>query len=342
MGFFCTERSDVVTDSFSHLVELRGKTVLLTGAAGFIGSRILEILNDHRVSTFALDGLLDTTYSSKIKRDRWDRMKSEFCDSIKFVEIDLRDRQEVLDLPKVDIVFNLAAMPGLEKSWTDFEKYLSCNVNSVHNLIDYMKLKSVPHIVQASTSSVYGKYALGNEESELKPSSPYGITKLCAENLIRAHSDIFGFTYSILRYFSVFGPNQRPDMAFFIFTDRMLKGLPLTIFGDGTQSRSNTFVDDIAYTTLVSGVDSRFKNEIFNVCGDHESSVLDSIRLIAGALELSPIIINAEERIGDQLRTKGDNSKLGAFFDTSKFKTTFEMLPSCVQQMRQAIAIGDV
>jgi UDP-glucuronate 4-epimerase len=310
--------------------DIHGKSVLVTGAAGFIGSRIVEILDLLGAKVIAIDALLETTYSAEAKRSKWEEMKTRLSSSVTFLEMDLRNLSTVQELPRVEIVYNLAAMPGLEKSWQDFELYLSCNVTVTNNLIAYSKLNKVARFVQASTSSVYGTYATGDENSLLCPSSPYGVTKLAAENLLLAHAQNFSIPYCILRYFSVFGPNQRPDMAFSIFAKQILADSDITVFGDGSQSRSNTYVDDVAITTITAGFNPQFNNQVFNVCGNSELSVLEAIEIIAKALNKSPKIKFGPERFGDQQKTRGDNSKLAGIIDVSSFGKISELLAGCV------------
>lgn len=310
--------------------DIRGKSVLVTGAAGFIGSRLVELLDLLGANVIAIDALLETTYSAEVKRLRWQEMKSRASVNINFLNLDLRDLAEVRRLPNVEIVFNLAAMPGLEKSWLDFEAYLSCNLTVTNNLIEYAKDKQVGRFVQASTSSVYGTYATGDENSQLCPSSPYGVTKLAAENLIVAHAQNFSLPYSILRYFSVYGPAQRPDMAFSIFAKQILNDFPITIYGDGSQTRSNTYVDDVVITTIIAGFNPLFQNQILNVCGNSELSVLEAVEIIATALNKSPRIIHGPERFGDQQKTRGDNSRLAKIIDVSSFGNISELLAGCV------------
>ncbi len=310
--------------------EVHGKSVLVTGAAGFIGSRLVELLDLLGANVIAIDALLETTYPAEIKRLRWEKMRSRLSSNVKFLEIDLRYLSEIQKLPGVEIVYNLAAMPGLEKSWLNFEMYLSCNVTVTNNLITYAKEKQITRFVQASTSSVYGNYATGNEESPLRPSSPYGVTKLAAENLILAHSQNFGLPYSILRYFSVFGPEQRPDMAFSIFAKQISDNIPITIYGDGSQTRSNTYIDDVVITTIIAGFNAHFQDQIFNVCGNSELSVLSAVKIIATALNKEAKVIYGPMRPGDQQKTCGDNSKLAEILDVSSFGNVSELLARCI------------
>ena len=198
-----------------------------------------------------------------------------------------------------------------------------------NNLIEYSKLNQVNRFVQASTSSVYGTFATGDENSMLRPTSPYGVTKLAAENLLLAHAQNFGLPYSILRYFSVFGPQQRADMAFSIFANLIARDLEITIFGDGSQSRSNTYIDDVVISTIIAGYEPGFQNEIFNVCGNSELSVSEAVQIIGNALEKMPKVKYGPERFGDQQKTRGDNSKLARLIDVSSFGNISELLAGC-------------
>jgi nucleoside-diphosphate-sugar epimerase len=308
---------------------IQGRTVLVTGAAGFIGSRLVEFLDLLGAKVIAVDALLETTYSAEEKIQRWQLLMSKLSSNVEFVEMDLRNSADVQTLPRVEIVFNLAAMPGLEKSWQDFEMYLSCNVTVTNNLIEYSKLNQVNRFVQASTSSVYGTFATGDENSMLRPTSPYGVTKLAAENLLLAHAQNFGLPYSILRYFSVFGPQQRPDMAFSIFANLIARDLEITIFGDGSQSRSNTYIDDVVISTIIAGYEPGFQNEIFNVCGNSELSVSEAVQIIGNSLKKMPKVKSGPERFGDQQKTRGDNSKLARLIDVSSFGNISELLAGC-------------
>lgn len=310
-------------------IGIQGRTVLVTGAAGFIGSRLVEYLDFLGAKVVAVDALLDTTYSAEEKIERWLSLKSKLSNNVEFMEMDLRNSLDVQTLPRVEIVFNLAAMPGLEKSWQDFEMYLSCNVTVTNNLIEYSRSNQVSRFVQASTSSVYGTFATGDENSMLRPTSPYGVTKLAAENLLLAHAQNFGLPYSILRYFSVFGPQQRPDMAFSIFANLIDRDLEITIFGDGSQSRSNTYIDDVVISTMMAGFEPGFQNEIFNVCGNSELSVSEAVQIIGKALNKIPKVKYGPERFGDQQKTRGDNSKLARLVDVSSFGNISELLASC-------------
>jgi nucleoside-diphosphate-sugar epimerase len=163
----------------------------------------------------------------------------------------------------------------------------------------------VQKLVHASTSSVYGRDALGDEDTLPRPISPYGATKLCAERLALAYQESFGLPVVVIRYFSVYGPRQRPDMAYNIFIDRVLHGQTLTVFGDGTQSRGNTYIDDAVEATLLAA-EKGANGGVYNI-GGGEARDLNWIIATIERLTGRPAVIERQAaRTGDQLHTKAD------------------------------------
>ena len=215
--------------------------ILVTGVAGFVGSHIGERLLTEGHDVVGLDAFTDY-YSTAVK----ERNLAGLLDQpgFTFHRLDLRTDPLGPALDGVEAVIHEAAMPGLPRSWQDFEGYLGCNVLAVARLLEACRAAGVQRFLHASTSSVYGLEAVGDESMPVRPISPYGVTKLAAEHLLQAHVATFGFPAVIVRYFSIFGPRQRPDMAYHRFIEAMLDGRPITVFGDGEQARSNTFVTD--------------------------------------------------------------------------------------------------
>src|SRR5205823_7137847 len=151
-----------------------------------------------------------------------------------------------------EAIIHLAAMPGLTKSWTDFELYNSCNLSATQRLLEAVRGSStLKRFVYASTSSVYGRFGSGDESLPTKPISPYGVTKLAAENLCHAHEE-HGLPLVVLRYFSVYGPRQRPEMGYYRFIEALLTGQPVVVYGDGQQVRGNTYVTDCVDATMAA------------------------------------------------------------------------------------------
>lgn len=274
--------------------------ILVTGAAGFVGSHVARELAQRGHSVTAADMFLDRLYPNEQKIRNWDELGS--ISQIRRVVVDLRGDLSGLS-SKYDVIVNEAGMPGLMTSWTEFDSYLSCNIKLVENLISHFNHEDL-HLVQISTSSVYGLEATGDESSRLQPTSPYGVSKLAAEELVRTYSRTQGLNYTILRYFSVFGPGQRPDMAYNRIIKAISSGDPVTIFGDGNQTRTNTYVGDIAAITS-DVAEAQPRNDVFNISGREQVRLLDAVRIIEDKLGVKANLHFSEKRPGDQLTTSG-------------------------------------
>jgi nucleoside-diphosphate-sugar epimerase len=199
-------------------------------------------------------------------------------------------------------------MPGLSRSWTDFDLYESCNVNATHRLLEAVRLPGVHRFIYASTSSVYGRYGSGDETLPTRPVSPYGVTKLAAENLCRAHAEELGLPLVVLRYFSVYGPGQRPDMGYYRFVRAILEGNPVVVYGDGLQVRGNTFVEDCVEAT-VAALEAA-PGEIYNVGGGETATVWEVLGKLETLLGRRAVVRHEPARPGDQRFTGADTAKL--------------------------------
>jgi len=280
--------------------------VLVTGAAGFIGSAIVRELAARDVQVFALDGLLGGLYPADEKIQRWERLSG--TPGVHRIMLDLRDG-DLSKLPKdITHVVNEAAMPGLGPSWGDFDLYSSCNLSAVARLVERAQNWNLEKFVQISTSSVYGRLAVGDESLPTLPVSPYGATKLAAEHLLLAHWRDSGFPVTILRYFSVYGPGQRPDMAYRKFIAKALSNTPIDLYGDGSQTRSNTFIDDCTDGTIAA-IDKGRPGEVYNIAGRTERSVKDALSIIESAVGTTLQVNSLPKARGDQDRTFGDSTK---------------------------------
>ncbi len=284
--------------------------ILVTGAAGFIGSHLVEALVKDDFEVVAIDCLLKDSYDSQIKGHRFAAL--EKLKKVSTRNVDLRNKLPDDLLVGIDAIINEAAMPGLMKSWTDFDVYLNCNVLAVDNLARAAVLAGNIPIVHISTSSVYGALVEFDEDGPLSPVSPYGVSKLAAENLLRAHYKNFGLPHTILRYFSVYGPRQRPDMAYNIICESILKNEEINIFGNGLQTRSNTYVSDIVQATI-SAVQCSPLNIPINITGSQSISLLEAISIIEDALKRKARVRFAAPRPGDQLHTKENHEKASKF-----------------------------
>jgi nucleoside-diphosphate-sugar epimerase len=285
--------------------------VLVTGAAGFIGSHLCERLLNDGHSVTGVDGFLPT-YDRAIKEANLATARANA--RFRFVELDLcRDPLDPAFEGGVDAIIHEAARPGLPKSWDEFEAYATGNVLALWKLLEACGRHGVGRIIHASTSSVYGAEAIGDETMPTRPVSAYGVTKLGAEQLLQAWAEGNGVETVILRYFSIFGPRQRPDMAYHRFAEALIDERPLTVYGDGEQSRSNTYVADCVDGT-VRALTAAPAGEIYNIGGGDSVTVLDAIRIIAEALGVEPVVHHEPARVGDQRHTKADVSKAAEAF----------------------------
>jgi nucleoside-diphosphate-sugar epimerase len=279
---------------------------LVTGAAGFIGSHLCEELLRRGHGVVGIDGFIPY-YPRAAKEANLAGLLGQ--PGFSFHEIDLRHHDLAAILEGVEVIFHLAAMPGLTRSWIDFDLYQSCNLAATHRLLEATRrLPGLRRFLYGSTSSVYGRYASGDETLPARPISPYGVTKLAAENLCRAHADEHGLSLVVLRYFSVYGPRQRPDMGYHRFIDAMLRGQPVTVNGDGLQVRGNTYVSDCVAATLAA-VEAPV-GELYNVGGGETANVWEILARLEGILGGRAAVRREAERPGDQRITGADTGKL--------------------------------
>ena len=222
---------------------------IVTGAAGFIGSHLCKALLSAGHSVRGVDAFVPY-YPRVLKEANLSALLPH--PQFELLELDLRTDELAPALQGADVIFHLAAQAGLRRSWQDFDSYMTCNVLATQRLLEAAVTIAAPHFINISTSSVYGRFATGDEESPLAPVSPYGITKLAAEHLCRAYAQNNDLPLTVLRLYSVYGPGQRPDMGYNIFIRRILEREVITIDGDGTDSRSNTFVTDCVEGILLA------------------------------------------------------------------------------------------
>ena len=253
---------------------------LVTGCAGFIGSRLTETLlqdGDHVVGV----DCFNENYGrrEKLRNIEHAREWAEF----EFVPIDL-SRGELQDLvAECDVVFHLAAEPGVRASWgTRFDAYLRNNVLATQHLLEATRSWPGKRFVYASSSSIYGQAERlpTPEEVTPRPFSPYGTTKLAGEHLCTLYHGNYGVETVSLRYFSVYGPRQRPDMAFSSFCRAAVRGERITVFGDGTQTRDFTYVDDVVAATRAAAAADGVVGGVYNVGGGSRIGLADAIDLI--------------------------------------------------------------
>jgi nucleoside-diphosphate-sugar epimerase len=279
---------------------------LVTGAAGFIGSHLCERLLQDGHAVAGLDAFIPY-YPRPVKEANLAAARQH--PAFAFHALDLRQDRLDAALADVEVVFHLAAMPGLTRSWTEYDLYEGCNLRATQRLLEAVRRSPrLRRFVYASTSSVYGRYGSGDETLPTRPISPYGVTKLAAESLCRAYADEHGLPLVVLRYFSVYGPRQRPDMGYHRFIQALLTGEPVVVYGDGLQVRGNTYVDDcVAATVAAAGA---LPGEIYNVGGGEAVTVWEVLRKLEAILDCRADVRREPARLGDQRYTGADTSKL--------------------------------
>ena len=253
---------------------------LVTGCAGFIGSHLAESLLEDGHEVIGVDALLDN-YSSAVKLRNLTRARQ--FDAFRFLSLDV-SRAELGPLAgECHVVFHLAAEPGVRSSWgARFESYERNNVLATQRLLEALRPWPDKRLVYASSSSVYGdaERLPTPEDTVPKPFSPYGVTKLAGEHLCALYHGNDGLATVALRYFSVYGPRQRPDMAFNRFCRAALRGDSLTVFGDGEQTRDFTFVGDVVAATRAAAISPAAPGRVYNIGGGSAVSVNDVLGLL--------------------------------------------------------------
>ncbi len=279
---------------------------LVTGAAGFIGSHLCEQLLQAGHTVVGLDAFIPY-YPRSLKETNLANLRGQ--PGFTFLPLDLRTDRLDQAVAEVEAVFHLAAMPGLARSWTDFPLYESCNVLGTQRLLEACRpLAGLNRFIYASTSSVYGRHSSGDETLPTRPISPYGATKLAGEHLCQAYAEEQGLPLVVLRYFSVYGPRQRPDMGYYRFIHALLHGQPVTVFGDGQQSRGNTFVTDCTTATLAA-LQARV-GSVYNVGGGETATVWEILSRLERLTGCRAQVRREASRPGDQRVTGADTRKL--------------------------------
>ena len=277
---------------------------LVTGAAGFIGSHLVEGLLAEGWEVRAVD-LLTPYYDMAQKKNN----ALSFEGTVELRRIDLLTTDLSALLENVDVVFHQAAQPGVRASWEVFDTYVDTNIRLTHRLLEAAREAGVSRVVYASSSSVYGnRMTYPTRETDLPaPVSPYGVTKLAAEHLCRLYALERGLPTASLRYFTVYGPRQRPDMAMHRLIEAALGGSSFPMFGDGSQVRDFTYVDDVVRANLAAATAQISPGEVFNVAGGGATTLAEVISLVED-LAGGPIRIDQKgDQLGDVLRTGGSN-----------------------------------
>jgi nucleoside-diphosphate-sugar epimerase len=270
---------------------------LVTGAAGFIGSHLADRLHAEGHDIVAVDCFTDY-YDSAVKEEN--------AAGLDVQRIDLA--RDPLDFSGLDGVFHLAGQPGTRSFGDVFPHYLRRNVHATQRVFEAAVAADVK-VVWASSSSVYGdaeRYPTSEDVSP-RPNNPYGVTKLSCEHLHDAYARVFGLAAVGLRYFTVYGPRQRPDMAFARVVSALAGGDEFEVYGDGSQSRSFTYVDDVVEATIRS-LDAT--PGIYNVGGGEEATVREALELLEQIAGRPLRVRYGPVQTGDMRRTKADTARI--------------------------------
>lgn len=286
------------------------KHYLITGGAGFIGSHLAEYLLKEGHKITILDDLNDY-YDPSIKIQNI----AEIRNDVQLIQGDIRDdtviRKTFVD-SKFDQVIHLAARAGVRPSISDPKLYYTTNIDGTYNLLEACRTHGVTRFTFASSSSVYGinkKVPFSESDTLERTISPYAATKLAGEQICSNYSYLFGIQCQCLRFFTVYGPRQRPDLAIAKFTKHILKGLPIQQYGDGSTARDYTYIDDIISGVIAASRFEKSPFEIFNLGGSVTTTLSELIGMIESATGKKAFIEFLPDQPGDVPRTYADVTK---------------------------------
>jgi len=312
------------------------QTIFVTGCAGFIASRVVRFLLDDGHDVVGIDNMNDY-YDVSLKQYRLEELQSS--DRFTFYHEDIEDQKalkKIFDAHAFDSVVNLAARAGVRYSMVNPTVYMTTNAMGNLFLLEAMRERGIKKYVLASTSSLYAGQKMPFVETLAvnTPTSAYAVSKKSAEAMAYSHHLLYGIDVSVLRYFTVYGPAGRPDMAIFRFIKWTDAGTPIQLFGDGTQSRDFTFVDDIARGTIAAIKPVGY--EIINLGGGNQPVSLNSvIQKIEGLLGKKASIVNQPFHKADFKTTWADISKADRLLDWRPTVSLDDGLAQCVQWHQQ-------
>ncbi len=288
-------------------------TILVTGCAGFIGSHTTQALLDKGYNVIGIDNL-NNYYNPDWKKQNLAQFKHE--NNFTFNRTDITDQEALEKIfqekkGQLKKIVHLAARAGVRASIQQPQLYTQVNVNGTLNLLELAHQYQVPHFIFASSSSIYGdqqKVPFSETDPVNQPVSPYAATKKAGEMLCYTYSDLYDIKMTCLRFFTVYGPAGRPDMAPYLFTEAILKQQPITKFGDGTSQRDYTYIDDIV-RGIAAAVDNPFEFEIFNLGNNSPILLNEFISTLEQVIGQSAEIEQLPMQPGDVEKTYADIEK---------------------------------
>ena len=288
------------------------KNILITGCAGFIGSSLLEKTLLEGKNIIGIDNF-DPYYDIKLKKQNI--ANSLQNPSFKFYQGDICDEkflEKVFSENKIDVVVHLAGCAGVRNSLKYPEKYVKTNIGGTVNILEKMVKYNIKRMVFASSSSVYGNCTAEKFREDLplnQPISPYAATKLSCEEFLYTYSKLYDIKTVCLRFFTVYGPKQRPDLAIRKFAESMLKDEPITVYGDGLSMRDYTYIDDIIDGVYSAIHYDKSPYEIINLGGNNPIMLNDLIHLLEKATGKKAIKEHLPMQTGDVIKTVSDITK---------------------------------
>ncbi|MEO6695314.1 MAG: NAD-dependent epimerase/dehydratase family protein, partial [Ignavibacteria bacterium] len=287
---------------------------LVTGSAGFIGYHLCERLCNEGYDILGIDNM-NSYYNVDLKRSRLDELAK--FKNFRFVKTDLAEKNhlnELFEREKIDIVINLAAQPGVRYSITNPEVSIRSNIIGFFNLLECSKNFSVKSLIYASSSSIYGnnpKIPSSVNDNVDHPISLYAATKKSNELMAYTYHHLYGIPMTGLRFFTVYGPYGRPDMAYHKFAENIMKGLPIDVYNNGDMERDFTYIDDVTeaiYRLTKKDVSNTYK--LFNIGGEHPVNLLTFIEILEKHLGKKAVKVFKEMQPGDVKITYADSSEL--------------------------------
>lgn len=293
------------------MVKKNKQTILVSGGAGFIGSHLCQKLLKSDYKIICLDNF-NNFYSLKIKEGNINGIKNnaDFL-LVRGDILDLNLLEEIFQKEKIKKIIHLAALAGVRTSLDSPVRYTETNISGTINLLEMARKYKIEQFVFASSSSIYGKNSkvpFGEKEKNMIPISPYAATKLSGEIFCQTYHKLYNIPTTILRFFTVYGPRQRPEMAIYKFVRLIIEGKPISIFGNGESIRDYTYVDDIV-EGIIKAVQTPFNFEIFNLGGSKPIKLKKLIKVISEELNIEAKIIKMPNQSGDPLITYADVSK---------------------------------
>ena len=293
------------------MVNQEKEKILVTGCAGFIGMNLSKKMLEQNYNILGIDNLNDY-YSVKLKKERLKVLKK--YNSFDYLNVDLLDKSLLEDIFKnnsIDKVVNLAAQAGVRYSLENPNSYVESNVLGFMNILECCRNYGVKGLIYASSSSVYGGNTLvpfSEKHNVVNPTSIYAATKISNELMARSYYNLFGLKSTGLRFFTVYGPWGRPDMAYYIFTKNIIENKKIEVFNFGDNSRDFTYIDDIVQG-IKSAIKKNYDCEIFNLGNNNTTKVTKMIKIIENKLNLKAKVKLQPMQKGDVKKTYADITK---------------------------------